>query len=353
MIKRTTLLFIAAVCLLAGCTGTDNSGESLRSVCLTRPEAMSEESVKHYSGVVKAAHEIGLGFKTAGQISRIHVREGDRVRKGELLAELDDADYRLAVEALQIQYDQLKDEVDRTARLFNQKSVSANDYEKAVAGLHQLGIQLQANQNKLDYTKLYAPTDGYVRKVGFSPAEMVDAGTSVITLLDMSGMEVSVDIPVEEYLNREHFVRYYCRLAESGISYPMSLSSISPSADGNQLYRLELTFVSRPDDRLTAGMNVEVGIVASDTASLHGFTLPLRSVFRDGDTSCVWVLKSDSTVAKRPVRLAGTDSRGRAVIVEGLTGEEQIVRAGVNVLLEGEHVKVIGQPSKTNVGGVL
>ena len=147
---------------------------------------METTHVINHSGIVREAHTISLGFKTAGQIERIHVREGDYVRQGQLLAELDDADYRLGVEALQIQYDQLEDEVERTKRLFDQKSVSVNDYEKAVAGLRQLGVQLQVNKNKLDYTKLYAPIDGYVQSVNFSPAEMVDAGTALFTLLDMS-----------------------------------------------------------------------------------------------------------------------------------------------------------------------
>ena len=140
---------------------------------------MSEATrVINRPGIVREAHTISLGFKTAGQIERICVKEGDYVRRGQLLAELDNADYRLGVEALQIQYDQLEDEVGRTKQLFDRKSISANDYEKAVAGLRQLGVQLQVNKNKLDYTKLYAPTDGYVQSVNFSPAEMVDAGSA-------------------------------------------------------------------------------------------------------------------------------------------------------------------------------
>ena len=75
----------------------------MRSVSVTQPVALGGETTRTFSGVVKAANEVSLGFKTAGQIARIHVAEGDYVRKGQLLAELDDADYRLAVEALQIQ----------------------------------------------------------------------------------------------------------------------------------------------------------------------------------------------------------------------------------------------------------
>lgn len=124
----------------------------------------------------------------------------------------------------------------------------------------------------------------------------------------------------------------------------MKLSSITPKADGNQLYQLRLIFTEQPDKRLTAGMNTEIGIVvADDTASITGFAVPLCAVFQDNDENkpCVWVFKQDSTISKQPVVLNGMDAEGRAVVVEGLTGKEHIVRAGVNVLREGEHVCVV------------
>ena len=153
-IEKNSLGAALMMALLCSCSGRTTSEPFVQSVSLTRPIALNRETSHLYSGIVKAAHEVSLGFKTAGQIARIHVSEGDYVQQGQLLAELDDADYQLAVDALQIQYDQLKDEVERTKQLFNQKSVSANDFEKASAGLRQLGVQLQANRNKLDYTKL-------------------------------------------------------------------------------------------------------------------------------------------------------------------------------------------------------
>lgn len=346
-------MMIVVAGVFASCGDAPQGGSTVHSVMVTTPEAMEGTVVKNYSGIVCEAHTINLGFKTPGQIERILVAEGDYVHKGQLLAELDDADYRLGVEALQIQYDQLKDEVGRTEQLYRQKSISANDYEKATAGLRQLGVQLQANKNKLNYTKLYAPTDGYIQAVNFSPAEMVDAGTALFTLLDVSRMEVVADIPVAEYQQRDRFTRYFSRVAGSASELPMQLLSLTPKADGNQLYQLRLAFVGQPDKQLTAGMNVEVGIVMADTTATTGVVVPLCAVFRDGDTSCVWVLGADSTLVKQQVVLDGSDSRGRAVIREGLTGSEQIVRAGVNALQEGEKVRVIERSSKTNVGGLL
>ena len=122
---------------------------------------------------------------------------------------------------------------------------------------------------------------------------------------------------------------------------------------GNQLYTLELAFTDRPDATLTAGMNVEVEIVSADSTAAHGHTVPLRALFNDGQNACVWVMQGDSTVVKRPVTIDGSLDNSRAVVTDGLTGDELIVRAGVNVLQQGEKVKVVEEPSKTNIGGIL
>ena len=338
---------------LYACGGPAPKDAEVCNVSLTTPVRLEQVCRKNYPGIVREAHTINLGFKTSGQIECIFVKEGDHVRKGQLLAQLDDKDYRLSVEALQIQYDQLKDEVTRTHRLFDRKSISANDYEKASAGLKQLGVQLQMEKNRLGYTRLYAPTDGYVQAVNFSPAEMVDAGTALFTLLDVSHMEVEADIPMDEYRQRNHFAGYACRVNGTEESFPMKLLSLTPKADGNQLYQLRLTFDGQPSGLLTAGLNVEVNISMVDSIATEKLAVPLRAVFCDGGKPCVWVFGQDSIVRKRHVVLDSMDAEGRAVVTEGLLPDEQIVRAGVNALQDGQHVGVVEKPAETNVGGLL
>ena len=158
------------------------------------------------------------------------------------------------------------------------------------------------------------------------------------------------NIPLQK---RGRFARFFCRAAGVGEAMPLSLTGLAPKADGNQLYRLQLAFEHRPDRKLTAGQNVEVGIVVGDAASAGSFAVPMQSLFQAGDSSCLWVFRPDSTVTRRQVELGGIDPEGRAVILDGLAGDEQIVRAGVHVLQEGEKVRVIEAPGRTNVGGLL
>lgn len=348
-------MVLASALALSGCG--DGGGKKLsHAVMTTQPAPLGEGSGKALSGVVQEAHEISLGFKTPGQIMTIHVKEGDRVAKGQLIATLDDEDYKLGATAYEIQYKQLSDEVARLEKLYEAKSVSANEFEKAEAGLRQVETQLQTYRNKLDYTRLYAPVAGYVQAVNYNPAEMVDAGTPVITLLDMHRMEVEVNLPLDIYKKRDRFGTITCQLtADRTKTYEMKTVYIAPKADGMQLHKMQLAFDNDDlGDMLAAsGMNVEVQIEILEEGQQAGqMTLPAHAVFQEGGQTYVWTVSAQEEVHKQAVTLIGLDAKGRA-IVTGLKGQEEVVKAGVTMLQEGEKVTVVGKDSETNIGGLV
>ena len=238
--------------------------------------------------------------------------------------------------------------------LYQHNSISGNDYDKATSGPAQVAVQLQSNRNKLDYTRLYAPASGYIQSVNFETAEMVDAGTPVFTLLDTRQMEVTVDIPASLHTQQNRINSITCRSVLSPEKkMPMHLVSIAPKADGNQLYKMTLEFDKKPGQEITPGMNVEVELHLRHRTSSQAYTLPLHCIFNHEGQNCVWVINNDSTVSRHIVSLDGTDEEGRAIVVDGLSGDEQIVNAGVNVLRDNEKVRIIEPVSPTNVRGLL
>ena len=354
------MILWCAVCLMTACGG-EKAEQPLHSVMTVKPQGAEGQSERSFAGVVKENAETSLGFRTGGTIEQILVKEGDRVRQGQLLARLDAKDYQLQVNAVQIQYDQMKAEVERLRLLFEGNSLSANDYEKATSGLEQLGVQLQQAKNQLSYTRLYAPCDGFVRSVEHERAEMVGGGTAVITLLDVKRMEVEVSIPQTVYLQQSQFGSIHC--TANGRQYPLHLINIVPKADNSQLYtaRLAVPFSSSKgettDKRLSAGQSVDVYItIVSPTGEERGAslcTLPLSTIFEHEGQSCVWVVGTDSTISRKAVTVGGTDADGRAVITSGLQGDETIVRSGVHALYDQERVRIIEKPSATNIGGII
>ncbi|MCM1140645.1 MAG: efflux RND transporter periplasmic adaptor subunit [Muribaculum sp.] len=347
---------IASVCflLLASCSGGNDGREYERTVRVMQPTSQADVRERNFAGIVKEAHKISLGFKTAGQINHIYVKDGDHVKKGTLMATLDNSDYLLNVEGLRAQVSQMKSEYERCRKLYEQKSMSLNDYEKVKSAYAQLDARLKSVENQLSYTRLYAPVNGIVQSVNFSASEMVDAGTPVFNLIDDSGMEVEIDIPSSLYRNRDKISEFQGIMPGSDNTVPLRLLSIVPKADGNQLYRVKLSVPSSFRRELTPGMNIEVKVKMSEGVALApSILIPAHSIVRRNDSTFVWIVGPDSTVVKRPVVVDVIDNEGRVVVSDGLNGSETVVRSGVNMLLEGEKVKILAEPAKTNVGGLL
>jgi RND family efflux transporter MFP subunit len=327
----------------------------VHSVLVVKPTVAGETITKSYSGVVTESKTVSVGFKVAGQIARTCVKEGDYVHQGQLLAVLDDVDYQLAAKEARIQYDQMNSEMQRLEYMFQTNNLSQNDYEKSCAGFERLKVNLQNCQNRLSYCHLKAPVSGYVVKLNFEKAEMVNAGTPVVELMDNSTLEINVDLPAEAYQCRDQFIGYTA--TANGQTYDVKLISITPKADNNQLYSMRLSVPSEAAKKFTAGINVDVTVNRTDNAEAAEaptYTLPLRSVYYNAEHQpCVWTLSKDSTVVARQVTLGETSGNGNVVIKSGLDGSETIVRAGVNSLQAGERVKVIDEPKHTNVGRLL
>jgi RND family efflux transporter MFP subunit len=285
------------------------------------------------------------------------VKEGDYVRQGQLLAVLDDVDYKLAAKEARIQYDQMASEMKRLEYLFQTNNLAENDYEKSCAGFERLKVNLQNAQNRLNYCHLYAPVSGYVVKLCFEKAEMVNAGTPVVEIMDNSSLEINVDLPAEAYQHRNNFSGFIA--SANGQSFDVKLLSITPKADNNQLYSMRLSVPSDASKVFTAGMNVDITINRTDSndsaeEQAPTFVVPLHSIFYDSNNKpCVWVLSADSTVVATSVALGDNLGNGKITITSGLKGTETIIRAGVNSLRAGEKVKVIDEPKTTNVGRLL
>jgi len=229
------LLLGAAVALIfTSCGSGDEKAQVQRhSVLTTSVDGASATSAKNFTGIVNERAEVGLGFKTAGQIAQVNVKEGQYVKAGQLLATLDTKDYKLQLDATQIQYDQTKREVERLKKLYEGKALPGNDLDKAESGLKQLAVQLQSYKNQLSYTRLTSSTSGYVQSVNFQRGEMVNAGTPVVNIMSSGQMQVEVNIPIAIYQNRNHIKGIKATVA--GKTHAMRIASITPKADNNQL----------------------------------------------------------------------------------------------------------------------
>ena len=338
--------FMTMVMLLMLCSCRQATNQvSMRTVVVTHPETTDIKSDCEVSlpGTIKEGQTVQVSFKTAGQISHLNVKEGDYVPKGHLIAVLDAADYQIALNASQAQYTQLKNEVERVKTLYERNSISKNEYEKATAGLEQAAADLQAKKNQLQYTKLYSPTSGYVQRIDSHVGEMVNAGSTVVSLIDVERMEVEVELPYNIYHQRDNLKNFVAVL--DGKKYPLTKLNIIPKAGSSQQYTMLLALPSEKSLKETSGMNVEVGFsVIGDNSIQPEIMIPESAIIYDGSQPNVWVLKSDSTIFRQPIK-TGTVIDGKVNVIHGLNGNETIIRSGVVMLHDGEKVRVLQQKS--------
>ena len=168
MKTRIGLICAAALpaLLLQGCAQVDTA------------ETYGSGRTLEFPGRVKAAEEVNLAFQIPGTLLRVHAGQGTSVRQGELIAELDERDYRLRLEAVEAEYESIRAEAERVIALYADSVATPDAYDKARYGLRQIEAKYESCRNQLADTKIYAPFDGIVQRRLFDPPTVVAAANS-------------------------------------------------------------------------------------------------------------------------------------------------------------------------------
>lgn len=344
--KRDTIitiaLSVASPLLFHSCNNGNDKAPALRNVVLTQVSSISNEASTNYPGVVEEGASISASFMADGKILSISVKEGDRVRKGQLLASLDDSDYRIGVSQLETQFAQMTKEKERMDAMFEKHNIAPNDYEKFQAGYEQLKLQLDMARRKLGYTRLYSPANGYISTKFMNPGELVGAGTPVFNIVDDSQLNANVGLPVSVYLNKENIKSAKGKVPGVEADIPLTIVSFTPDPDNSMLYRMKLSIPSAFAKELSPGMNISVWLSTSESTTAETL-VPSRAIFAEEGNTYVWVYNpQDSTIKRTAVTIEGVPSGGNSV-VKGLSNGERIVETGVKQLYEGEKVNVLNR----------
>ncbi|MDH8702672.1 RND family efflux transporter MFP subunit [Dysgonomonadaceae bacterium PH5-43] len=351
---KKSLVLMLAVFLLVGCKDAKQDKAVVRNVKVDTVTVYGEVSSSTFPGKVIASSDINLAFRVGGPISKVYVGVGSYVRKGQVLAEIDSRDYEVQLAATEAEYNRIKNEAERIAKLYEKGTVTPNDYDKARFGYKQIESKLNAHRNALKDTKLIAPSDGYVQKRLFEPGETVGAGMPVISMINTGLGEVEINIPSSDYIRRESFDSYYCTVdIYSGKTFNLEPIGITRKANANQLYTMRFRLKDENKEMPGPGMSVMVTINYKPEDS-NMVVVPNVAVFNADNINKVWVYnKENETVSAKSVELVNILSNGMAVISSGLTVGDVVVSAGVHSLKEGEKVKLLPNTSSTNIGGML
>lgn len=307
-----------------------------------------------YPGIIKAAADVKLSFRVAGPIQKVWVKEGEYVRKGALLAQLDPRDYQLQYDAAAAAYKQVKGETDRIIELYQQNSVAENEYDKAVAAQKQAWALYHARLNALEDTRLKAPFSGYIQEKYFDSYEIVNQGTPVVSMIDDDYLEVDVDIPATDFIRSSDFQDYYAKVD----IYPDTLvrlefMEISQQANFNQLFRARFRLKRDKKLLLAPGMSASVIIRYKPDAERLS-VIPISALVEEKGYSYVWQVKEgQDRIWRIPVEVRRIMKDGMVIVSSALEEGDRIVSAGVNTLKDGQRVRILPPPGSSNVGHLL
>ncbi len=356
--KAASCLFytILSICLLgaSSCKKEQTTLQTTPLVKLTKVKKFDEYSSVNYPGKIKAAEDVKLAFRVAGPIKKVFTDEGQKVKKGQLLAELDARDYQLQYDATSAEYKQIKGESDRVIELYERGSLSINEYDKAIAAKKRITAIYSSHRNALNDTKLKAPFDGFIQHKYFSPPEIINQGTPILSMINDDYFDVNIDISANDFVRRNNFKSFY---ATTNLfphkNIPLELVDINQEANYNQLFKVCLRMKKELAKELAAGMSITVNIAYKPTEESLNL-IPLTSIFRQNGESYVWIYNPDKqTIFQTKVEIKQINKEGTACVKSNLKAKQTIVSAGVNGLKEGQKVKPLPQTSSSNIGKLL
>lgn len=311
----------------------------------------SSDNIMEFPGKVVAAEEVNVSFKVNGTLQKILVKEGERFRKGQVLAEMDNSDYIIQLNAVQAEYNKVKAEAERVIALYNDSVATPDAYDKARYGLQQISAKYENAKNQLSYTKIYAPFDGIMQKHIFDGGTIVSAGMPVASIISADIPEIEISIPVSTYINKNQIGSVYAKFDYMKEDVKLGIISISPKANANQLYTVRLSIPHNISPTPTPGMSASVKLFLERGNAEN--IIPTSAIFQDGDAQYVWIVTNDTIAQKREVSIKTLRNDGTAIISSGLENGERIITAGVHKIRQGQIVSVMEEPSKTNIGGLL
>lgn len=354
---RTHLGFAAALVCLPLLGACDNAAPASESKDLPPALTVSTVPAGHQSidhnviatGTVVAWQDLSIGTEITGlRVVAVPVEEGDKVKRGQLLAQIDDtmisAQFRQSEAGVREAEANLKFAESDNARAKdlvargNVSAQSAQDREtKAFAAAAKLAMaQAQRDEMhaRLEATRIVAPADGYISKRSILIGDVIPAGREAFRMVRDSRLELDAQIPENDLgvIQPGQKVRI---AQENGKPVMASVRALAPTVDPKT--RLGIVHVALPPDSpLKPGMFARAEILTSQAVAV---AVPDAAViWRDGKAG-VFVLAKRNHVALRNVQ-AGARQNGWVQIIDGLEPGEHVVSTGAGFLHDGDTVAV-------------
>lgn len=296
-----------------------------------------------YSSTVGASKTIQLSFQVAGTVLRIPVEVGQYVKKGQLVAEVDETVYRSQYNAQIAQAQLAKENYERVLTVFNKGSIAEIRMLEAKSQYEQATAASKAIYQNIAHTKLYAPQNGYIGAKRIEAGATAGPGVPVIELLDISKVDIHVPIPESEINNYKKGDKAQAVIsALNNQSFNGLVDKISITAStGSPVYTVDLR-VDNGNLLLRPGMSANVFFDKGNTTTHNAapIIVPAEVVQVDETgNNFVFIVNGDKAERKK-ITLGDTYSSGVGV-QSGLSTGDKLIISGFQKIANGSPIKII------------
>jgi len=355
--KYLSLLLVSPL-LLSACSGEEETAapELVRPVKTMVIADFESSGIRSFPARIESTRRAEVSFRVPGTINELPVKEGERVEQGQVIAKLDDTDYKLAVDDRQAEFSRAERDFERAVPLAEKGFVTLKERDRREAEMKRARAALRRAQKDLDYTTLKAPFKGEISNRLVQNFEEVQAKQPIVELRDVSALEVKFDVPeqimlrITETEGASADPDVYAHFdAAPEKKYKLVFREIATKADPatrtfEATYSLEAPSEITILPGMTANVTVDLAQYLDTKAVIY---VPVEAIVSSNELSGrAWLVdKSNMTVAPKEVKVGSL--RGNSIaITEGLQPGDRIVVAGVPFLVDGMKVTLMPTPEQ-------
>lgn len=309
-------------------------------VTITKPEAKNFTYKISVPGAADSRQNIVVGAESMGNITKIYVREGNMVKKGQIIASIDSEVMRNQIAELKTRLELADDLYEKQKRLWEKKIGSELQYLQAKNNKESLEKSISSLQAQASKSNITAPFTGYLDEVFVREGQTINMGQPAVRIVDLATIRLMADVS-EKYIGQ--------------FSVDDSVDVFFPSA--NKKFRVKIDNIGQvvSIDNRTFSIEAEIknkeglikpNVLADVTIPVYSnpnaLTLP-TSLIQQGKTSdYVFVVAEGETglEAKKQNVKVGKSFKGVTEIIDGITKEQKVILLGSRQVADGEPLKI-------------
>lgn len=347
--KSKHLILIAAALVMCACKQKNEPREKAPIRVKTEVVAAGiTEGLRTYVGVVEEAEATAVSFTSMGTVKRVYVSEGQRIGRGQLIAEIDDTQARNVVASSQAAVTQAEDALQRYSLLHERGSMPESQWVEVQSKVTQARSQLALAKKNLADCRLTAPVSGIIGRKNVNAGETAMPSQAVVTILDVGSVKVKFSVPEAEMQAINAHTPSIVTVDAIGRSFAGGRMEKGVQADAlTHTYDVRVR-INNSGRALLPGMVASVALgqdpsapaagVAGQVSAQGAVTVPLRAVQRRPDGSLfVWSVDKDSRAHRTAVEIGSSIGNG-VEILSGLSAGDRFVVEGYQKISEGSKV---------------